>query len=211
MYTETISVQCLQLLKELANLNAMNQFYLVGGTSLALQIGHRVSEDLDFFTLNKFNFKNIKFDAETRFGTKNVKSVSEYGLLINGIKIDFVHWAFPPHYPLIRWNRIDFLDKKDIGLFKIMALAGRNRKKDIVDLYFIDKEVVPIEKLFEDFTVKYDQTNVNMFKNIQSLFIENEVAESTMPIMMKDIDFDLAFQTVREKFTKAIKKYFKIK
>lgn len=210
MHTETVSAECLRLLNEIGNLSLIEQFYLVGGTSLSLQLGHRMSEDLDFFSKKEFNFKVISLDAKTRFGKANVKVESSYGIIINGVKIDFVFWAYPPHYKFIRWNRLNLMDKRDIGLFKIMALTGRNRKKDIVDLYFIDKEVIDLELLFNDFVKKYDKGDINLFKNIQNLLNQDEVNASPMPEMIKEINFDEAFDIVKTKLLNSIKNYFNL-
>lgn len=93
----------------------------------------------------------------------------------------------------------------DIGLFKLLALTGRNRKKDIVDLYFIDKEVKPLYEVIRDFATKYHHSDVNMLRQVEQLFNDEAIAASDMPVMLKPFDWETGYAEVKEKILAAIK------
>lgn len=55
LHTETVAPKTLELLTKLMNDTTFNHFLLVGGTSLSLQMGHRISIDLDLFSNETFD------------------------------------------------------------------------------------------------------------------------------------------------------------
>lgn len=67
----TVDPRTLELLKKLMVLGELQDFFLVGGTALALQLGHRVSIDLDLFTQRDFDTKNLSFKLEKEFKTSD--------------------------------------------------------------------------------------------------------------------------------------------
>lgn len=211
MHAETISSACLFLISELGKTDVVADFYLVGGTALALQIGHRVSVDLDFFSPQEFDLdytlaklgKHFKLDS-IRLNRTNVL------YRLNGIKTEFVYYAYAPSKPLLEWNGIKLLDAEDIGLFKLLALLGRHNKKDIVDLYFIDKEVLPLEELFIRLTKQFERGDVNLFKQLELLFDDETINNTEMPQMLKPFDFETGYEEVKGKIRKAIGDYFRI-
>jgi len=112
---------------------------LVGGTSLALQYGHRQSIDLDFFTHEEIDQDKILNELHT-FGDVNVtnKTKTILQVVINGINVDVVQYT---NYdwidaPVIE-SGIILASDKDIAAMKINAIVGRGSKKDFIDLYVL--------------------------------------------------------------------------
>lgn len=205
MHLETISPTCLRLVSDLANLDFTEDFYLVGGTALALQIGHRTSIDLDFFSTQEFDPTSWRADFETIAEVKDLRSRKNNIIgSLNDVKVEYLHFAYPPRFPLVEWNGIKMINPTDIGLFKILAILGRNRKKDIIDLYFIDKYVQDIRQILKTFTEKYDEGDVNLLKQLEILFDDEEVEKSSMPMMLMEVDWKQAYTHVKEKLTNAI-------
>ena len=117
-------------------------FYLVGGTAIALHIGHRRSIDFDLFTSGTIKRKSIKNQIKKSNYSldKIVHEASEQmHLIINSIKVTF--YSFPHEIE----NLVDFEDLikipslLDLAAMKTYALGGRAKWKDYVDLYFLMK------------------------------------------------------------------------
>lgn len=136
-----------------------SEMRLVGGTALALQIGHRISIDLDFFGKVSFDeidinkiFKN--FDSITSL--KKSKNINIFE--INGIKVDFVNYSYPWLEEERYEDNIRLAKIKDIAAMKIAAITGRGSKKDFIDLYFLLKKY-DLKKIISFFEEKYFDAN----------------------------------------------------
>lgn len=211
MFPEAAVPACLRLIDRIAKLDFVSSFHLVGGTALSLQLGHRLSEDLDFFSTEEFDPRHWVEELSSQTGHQELTAAhNDLRGRIDSVKIEFIYFAYPPHFPLVHWRGIKLLDARDIGMFKLMAVLGRNRKKDIVDLYFIDKEVMPLENLFREFKERYSQGDVNLFRQLETLFNDEEIALSQMPVMLKPLDWEDAYRTVKQKLVAAIKAELKV-
>ena len=138
LQTQAVEPRTLELLKELMLKDYLKQFVLVGGTALALQIGHRKSIDLDMFTVKDFDSEKLV-----------PKLLKEYNLVpllqmpqtliceINGVKVDFIRFKYSFMRPIVKVGRIRMLSLEDIAPMKLDAITGRGNKKDFFDLYFL--------------------------------------------------------------------------
>lgn len=139
-------VRFLPLLKEFKG-----KFYLVGGTAIALHIGHRRSIDFDLFSENNFqNFRIRKMFG--RFVKKEntlVDRPGELTILLHDIKFTFFH--FPYKIPCSEKfeNIICIPDLLTLAAMKAFALGQRAKWKDYVDLYFIMKCFHTISEISE--------------------------------------------------------------
>ena len=123
-----------------------SQWYLAGGTALALQVGHRASYDLDFFTQEKDFNANVLVERFPKdvWATDFIREGTLYGKLL-GAKVSFIsNPQFIPHEPYEWYGSIRMLIPKNIGVMKITAISERGRKRDFVDLYWLCRH---IEKL----------------------------------------------------------------
>lgn len=134
----TIDSKTLELLKKLMCFDEFENMRLVGGTALALQIGHRKSIDLDFF--GNINFQNI-YNAKTFADFNKViilKSSKNINILsINDIKVDFVNYNYPWLQNELIMEGIRLAGIKDIAAMKLAAITGRGSRKDFIDIYFL--------------------------------------------------------------------------
>ncbi len=103
LQTRTVEPGTLGLLKKLMSLPQLEHFYLVGGTALALQLGHRESVDLDVFTTETFDKAELLDTLNATFDDVRIDSEEATSILItniNAIKVDFVKMSsystFPP-------------------------------------------------------------------------------------------------------------------
>ena len=187
LYYKTITEQTLELLTKLQKIHDFSLLRLVGGTGLALQIGHRVSIDIDLFgQLNGDEFsmaENINSIGKA-IQLKKSKNINIY--TINDIKVDFVNYYYPWLEKPIIENQLTLASKKDIAAMKLAAITGRGTKKDFIDLYFLLKDFSLSEMLcfYKD---KYaDGTE---FLVLKSLTYFDDAEEDEEPIMIVNINW----------------------
>lgn len=116
-----------------------SDFYLVGGTAIALHLGHRRSIDFDLFTDNSFNPLNIrkKILKTNQINQTFTQGEGELTVLINNVKVTFFHYPFSINRPFDFEGYIKIPDLLTLGAMKAFALGRRAKWKDYVDLYFI--------------------------------------------------------------------------
>lgn len=114
-------------------------FYLVGGTALALQYGHRRSIDFDLFSTEPFQNRLIrqKIRANHKINTVHIESVGEFTMILDRIKTTFFHFQYEVPHPVWFDQIISMPDDLTIGAMKAFAMGQRNKWKDYADLYFI--------------------------------------------------------------------------
>ena len=114
-------------------------FYLVGGTALALQLGHRRSIDFDLFTNRPFDNLHLRslIKKHHTINRTLIETKTEFTLFVDNIKITFYHYHYPIKH-LISFDKIITMpDPLTIAAMKAFALGHRAKWKDYVDLYFI--------------------------------------------------------------------------
>ncbi len=196
-----------KLLQELSKKKELKDFYLVGGTALSLILGHRMSVDLDFFSSQEFSYSLID-----RIG-KPFEPISIHNnsieCFIDKTKVFFFYFAFPRYKELLSIESIRMANPLDIGLMKLLALQGRCTKKDIIDLYFIDSQIISLEKLLEIFNDFYPKERINTYESIKTLLVPKILNSQPDPIILKKkeyVSWEHCFLYVSRKIVKAVKK-----
>lgn len=140
LYWNTISPEMRDLLRGFGQTPIAREFYLAGGTALALQIGHRVSVDLDFFSATQ----DIPSIAEPlRAALKPFApqlADSAWGSLVflaNNVRVGFYGYGYEMISPLATADGVKIAGIADIALMKLDALLSRASRKDFHDLYAI--------------------------------------------------------------------------
>ena len=146
MYTNILSKEQLDLLPFIQSFK--KEYYLVGGTAIALQIGHRQSIDFDLFKLNKVNKVKIKQSIELhdwKFQLLHTDTES-FHILLNEVKITFFQYPF--HVPTkLNATHFKMPDLLHLAAMKAYALGRRAKWKDYVDLYFILKNYHSLQEI----------------------------------------------------------------
>jgi hypothetical protein len=150
-----------RLIQDIQALPELKNFYLVGGTALALQYGHRNSIDIDLFTEKEFVADDIISVLQNYFDVE-VSFKRDQGTLltfVNNIKTDFIRH----NYPLIKESQsedgIVFLSTEDIAAMKLNAIVNScKRLKDFVDIYFL-LEHFSLNEMVSFFHIKYPHLN----------------------------------------------------
>lgn len=157
VYWEVLPEKVRMSVEFLAEQPWAGEFYLAGGTGVALQLGHRTSLDLDLFSeANRLTFEErqhlmmaLKAYAKTGSFQVALETEGTLTLILQETSVSFFHYPYllvSPLIPLI--GRLHMATLEDIGLMKIAAIIGRGRKRDFVDLYFITRQV-PLARLME--------------------------------------------------------------
>ena len=200
LQTQTASVELLELLKKLMNDDLFKNFVLVGGTSLALQIGHRNSIDIDLFGNQEIN-QEIFLDTLNEFGNVVISQTSKNIFIseINNVKVDFVNYKYPLLSEIITVDGIRMASKKDIAAMKLNAILGRGSKKDFIDLYFLLDDF-SLPEMIAFFKAKY--SDGSLFLLYRSLAYFGEADEQPQPKMFKDFDWEACKQKISNEVLK---------
>ncbi len=184
----TVEAHTLELLKAFMQQDLFAPMRLVGGTALALQYGHRQSVDLDMFGPVQFDSLEMRQVLNPLGKLTVVKETSNIKIyLLDGIKVDFVNYAYPWIDDAIEEEGIRLASDKDIAAMKINAIEGRGSKKDFIDLYFLLKHYT-LQEILDFYCRKYPENSV--FRAILSLSYFDDADSQMMPKMFMDSDWD---------------------
>jgi predicted nucleotidyltransferase component of viral defense system len=187
---DVILPETLELLVQIQQDQFFSEFLLVGGTALALHIGHRLSVDLDFFSTNSFD--NYQIEAHLAevygFSTDYVAPNTLKGFARN-VKMDFLTHAYPLVNERCEEDGLRLASIPDIGAMKLNAIAhSGNRQKDFFDLYFL-LEHYSLRSLLDAYQIKYPNSNpIIPLKAIT--WFEDIDFEIEKPLLTRIISFD---------------------
>ena len=162
------------LIQELQAIPELKEFCLVGGTALALQLGHRNSIDIDLFSIKEFDDTEIMDLLNSKYSVQEIFRRSNTIIsLVNNIKTDFIRHNYPLLKQPITEEGITFLSKQDIAGMKFHAIIQSGKRlKDFIDIYFL-LEHYSMQQMVGFFASKYTYSNpmiamkaVNYFDDI---------------------------------------------
>ncbi len=185
------------LLGQIGSHEALGQFAVRGGTSMALRFGHRQSVDLDYFTTAEFQPQEL-FDA-LGLGAATILSLSRNTLSLDagGVKIDLLRHAYPELAPIDKMDGHRLVSLPDLAAMKLNAIANRGSKKDFYDMAELLKHF-SLTDMLGFFSRKYP--NTDPFAVIRSLawFEEAEQEPDPIPIL------DQTWESVKRIVTDAV-------
>jgi predicted nucleotidyltransferase component of viral defense system len=189
LQTQTVSPKLLELLNKIMKLNQFNEFLLVGGTSLALQIGHRNSIDIDLFGDCEIE-EELFTNTLSKLGTFEVFKRSRNILItsIDDVKVDFVNYQYPLLKKKLVIDGIRLASKEDIAAMKLNAIVGRGSKKDFIDLYFLLNDF-SLNQMIDFYIKKYFDGSKFMVVKSLSFFSDADL-EQTPPVF-SDFDWEV--------------------
>ena len=207
LHTKTIESGTLSLLKKLMALDELKDFYLVGGTALSLQYGHRLSIDLDLFTTTNYSYRAVVDCLKKAFGNsfQHEEKESKFGLFcfINNVKVDLINYKHQQIDEGIFEEGIRQYSSKDIAAMKIQAILGRGRKKDFWDLAeLLEKYSLPE---IIDFHAKKFPSQQLLISIPQAVIYFDEAEESENPISLKN----QTWLSVKKIISKKVSEYLK--
>ncbi len=190
IYFDILTKNQLEIFHHLSKQDWINDFYLAGGTALALQIGHRKSIDFDFFTPHNFNLEMLKerlgeLGLFTQLYSQKNTLVGE----INKVQLSFFKYKYNIVQPFIIFENINISDKLDIALMKLNAISGRGIKKDFIDLFFLLNEF-KLKYLIEKLPEKFGKESDIAYQVLRSLVYFDDAQDQLMPEMIKKINWE---------------------
>lgn len=197
MFEETLIKGTNDSLAILSRSGILKDAYLAGGTAAALQMGHRISMDFDFFTPKEFIPK--KFSAGlSKLGPFDEDQADKGTVLgkFNGVSFSLFIYKYPVIFPVIKYLSLNMADIRDIAAMKIDAIATRGAKRDFIDLYFICQSGYQLEQLLDIYDKKYKNLAAAEIHIMKSLVYFDDAEPDEMPKMLKKAAW------------KDIKKYF---
>lgn len=204
LHTKTVTREVLRLIRKLQEKHYLEDFYLVGGTGLALQIGHRKSDDIDLFTNNDFdnNWLLEKLEADFGFEADQIEKNTLKGT-IHDIKVDLLSHNYTLLDQIQNLEEIRIASIKDIAAMKVNAVSNDGtRIKDFIDIYYL-LESYSIEDILTFFTNKYKLRN--SLHALKSLTYFEEVNLSDWPDIIENDK--LSWKEICQRIEAACKQY----
>lgn len=146
--------------------NFEEDFYLAGGTGLALQLGHRLSLDFDFFSPKSFSPEKLFKKIVQKFSGRVKKIQEEKGtlevLLPDQARLAFLAYPYRMVGRFVESEYLRIASIEDIGCMKLSAITGRAVNKDYIDLYFILQKI-SLDKLLKLAVKKFPEVEDTLF------------------------------------------------
>lgn len=167
LHKETIDAATLELLKRLMGDERLQGFVLVGGTSLALQIGHRISVDLDLFTEKEFEADELREYLERYYHLQtDYLAFATVKGEIEGVQVDCIAHAYSWLKPFVLEEGVRLASLEDICAMKLNAIAGNGtRIKDFVDVAYLSS-MFSLEQMLKFYEEKYHANPLMPLKGI---------------------------------------------
>lgn len=191
---QTVVPKLMELLNKIMSEKLFSDFNLVGGTALALQIGHRNSIDIDLFGNSEIDTL-LFIEKLSEFGKVTVTQSTKNILIteINDVKVDFVNYKYPIISEQLFIENIRMLSTKDIAAMKLNAIAGRGSKKDFIDLYFLlDK--FSLGEMLSFYDQKYNDGSLFMVQKSLTYFEDADLQQQ--PQMFQNFDWETCKQKI---------------
>lgn len=206
MFEQVLSKDAKKSLAILGDSGILRGAYMAGGTALALQIGHRISVDFDFFTAEEFDEKILVQRIKKTIPDFNLERM-EWGTILGYIgktRFSLFFYNYPLLFKTGDFSGVKIADIKDIAPMKIAAISDRGTKRDFIDLYFIiEKEkILPLKEILELYDKKFKLLKQNRMHILKSLCYFDDAEKGKMPKMLKNV----SWKDVREFFISEVKK-----
>lgn len=208
MFSGTLSQHAQNTLALLGQQDFLKSAYMAGGSSLALQLGHRRSIDFDFFIEREFSSQNVNRHLK-KLGTyveENETPKTMVGLF-NNVKFSFFHYPYSLIAATTQYSGISLASLEDIAAMKLVAITDRGTKKDYIDLYVLARKKFTFEQMFDLYDKKYQLLQPNLLTLIKSLQYFAIAEESKMPEMIEKITWVEVKQFLQKETLKLANKY----
>lgn len=190
-----------RVLQTLGPVATDHDFYLAGGTAVALQLGHRRSVDLDWFTETSLSdpmqWAQKLREAGIAFTTSSVDEGTLHGS-VHDVRVSFLEYRYALLQPPISWDdyETEFAALDDLACMKLVAIAQRGAKKDFIDLYALIREHRPLPVLIERYRQKYSPDDIAHL--LYALVYFDEADEERTPVLLWDVQWPTIKQALRD-------------
>lgn len=200
MYWNIFDRNRYDLLKKLSEKVSINDYYMIGGTALSLQLGLRESYDFDFCVKKEFNNELLLEEMKKLANVEVIQNQKgTCDVLLNGVQVSFFYYPNKVLKDFIKVEEmpnLKFASILDIAIMKLVAIGGRGAKKDFFDLYNIIKKCnINAYELVEGLKQKCGE-NINYVNIIMGLSYFEDAEDEILPNTFVDYNW------------KEIKKFF---
>jgi len=202
VFTKAISTDTLRGLRKLGESGILGKAYLAGGTALALQLGHRLSLDLDFFTQEVFEeltlenkLKNLGGFERERIDWRTVLGTFEK------VKFSYFYYEYPLVSETILFENVQLATPPDVAVMKLQAISDRGARRDFIDMYFM-RELFSLEQVFEWYDLKFGNMEERKYQLLKGLQYFEDAETEEMPDMLIDVDWE----NVKRYFVNVVKR-----
>lgn len=197
MHTEILSPTQRALLDGLKAVADLGEFYLAGGTALALRHGHRRSVDFDFFRPTRFDGDALLRRLSAAFQTleRLPGDADTVSVRLHGVETTFFHYPYQLLDALegTPWG-FGLAADSDIAAMKIEAVTGRGSRRDFIDLRVLCGAGLTLGAIFDLFDRKYTASRINRYHRLRALCYFTDAEEEPMPDMLIPFDWPEARQ-----------------
>lgn len=192
MFINTLNEAALRILKKVAQLPQIPDFYLAGGSAAALYLGHRVSVDLDFFTEHESYESEPLIQSIQSVGNLKLQQQSRGTLvgMLDNVQISFFTYPYALLEVPDNLEGVRIASLLDISLMKIIAISQRGKMRDFVDLYFLCQEKFTLVDLLKSIPRKYPTVTYPSYHLLRSFVYFTDAEEDVPPRSLIEWDWN---------------------
>ena len=198
---EVMGINQQQVLRQVAAFVNQQDFYLGGGTAVAIQLGHRRSVDLDWFTKGEISdplaLASDLQEAGIPFHVTDVEKGTLHGM-VRGVRLSFLEYRYPPLFPPVDWPeyRTRLATLEDLACMKLSAVGGRGAKKDFIDIYALGTERFSLSQMLTLYQRRYKAGDLG--HTIFALTYFDDAEEEAAPEMLWSVGWKEIRSTIED-------------
>lgn len=187
-FPEAITPSCQTALTYLKRQSWLEGYYLAGGTALALQIGHRISTDLDWFTPTYLLETAEREALRARLVSTGVyvdkhEQDGQLYCQLADADVSFIYQHHSLLESVVDYDGVPLASPTDIGIMKLSAINSRGTRRDFIDLYCL-RDIVPLERLLQLAEVKYADRSSFLDITVRALAYFADAEQQPMPRLL---------------------------
>ena len=173
-------------MRRIASAGLLDGWFLAGGTALALQFGHRLSEDLVFFRAGAVEPQAL-IEGLSRQGRLAIQSraAGTLHVTLDRIRLSFLKAQAPLLFQGTLYRGMQISDPRDIAVMKLVAIGGRGSRKDFVDLFFLLRSGIALDTIMDLVRKRFTGIDYNDYHLLKSLVYFDDAESEPMPRMLR--------------------------
>jgi predicted nucleotidyltransferase component of viral defense system len=191
LHENMVTTAMYDLLRKLMSEPLLSEFYLAGGTSLAMQLGHRRSMDIDLFISTSFDARLLAQMLRAYPIERLATEPDTVTCVISGTKTEFLAHNYPLLDSILNEDGIRLASLRDLAAMKLNAISGRGLRKDFYDLDAL-LNVFPLDQMLGFFQAKYRQGDV--WHLIKALTWFEDADQDKVPLLSSE---DIPWEQVK--------------
>ena len=197
MHPKVLSNDAWKVVRSLDRNGLLDGWILAGGTGLALQFGHRYSEDLDLFSPETFDVAHLLVNL-SGLGAVEVQSRSDDTLHVSldGVRLSYLRSQAPFLFPGAPYRGLAIADPRDIAVMKVVAIGGRGSRKDFIDLYFYLRGADGLAGVLAMLKQRFSGIDYNEYHLLKSLVYFDDAESEPPPRMIEKVPWSTIKETI---------------